>query len=183
MYVNLAWAQLEEEAQYKLFLSLQSELLSFSFFMRRLSARSIISRGNVPGLGKKLCEKRGDFFIDIITPFTKTFLKGGHWILRCWLHAIPLTEGKKNLHKRPSFFLTNDGELEKRKKRHLRYQPQTVPLLKQKGKVLRNQTRRAVQDEVHPTATHQCGLHENLQAQGLAKFSKNGVGYSDKEGK
>lgn len=63
--------------------------------------------------------------------------------------------------------------------------------LKQKtiaGKVLRNQTRRAVQDEVHQTAAaklieHQRELHENLQAQGLAKFSENGVGSSGKEGK
>ena len=93
MYVNLAWAQLEEEAQYKLFLSLQSELLSFSFFMRRLSARSIISQSNMPDLEKKNFVKSGVIsFIDIITPFTKTFLKGGHWILRCWLHAIPVVK-------------------------------------------------------------------------------------------
>ncbi|KAF8906014.1 FACT complex subunit-domain-containing protein [Gymnopilus junonius] len=56
------------------------------------------------------------------------------------------------------------------------------------GKVLRNQTRRAVQDEVHQTAMaklieHQRELHENLQNQGLARFSESGGGSNGKEGK
>ena len=107
--------------------------------------------------------------------------------------ATLLTEGTKNP-QTAFFFLTNDIELEKPQKNGKK--APTVPTangspLKQKtiaGKVLRNQTRRAVQDEVHQTATarlidHQRELHENLQAQGLAKFSENGVGYSGKEGK
>ena len=107
--------------------------------------------------------------------------------------ASLLTEGTKSP-QAAFFFLTNDSELEKPQKNGKK--APTVPTangspLKQKtiaGKVLRNQTRRAVQDEVHQTATarlidHQRELHENLQAQGLAKFSENGVGYSGKEGK
>ena len=107
--------------------------------------------------------------------------------------ASLLTEGTKSP-QAAFFFLTNDSELEKPQKNGKK--APTVPTangspLKQKtiaGKVLRNQTRRAVQDEVHQTATarlidHQRELHENLQSQGLAKFSENGVGYSGKEGK
>jgi nucleosome binding factor SPN SPT16 subunit len=107
--------------------------------------------------------------------------------------ASLLTEGTKSPQE-AFFFLTNDSESEKPKKNGKKIS--TLPTAngspsKQKtiaGKVLRNQTRRAVQDEVHQTATarlieHQRELHENLQAQGLAKFSENGVGSSGKEGK
>jgi len=107
--------------------------------------------------------------------------------------AILLTEGTKSPQE-AFFFLTDDSEHEKPKKNGKKMP--TAPTangspLKQKtiaGKVLRNQTRRAVQDEVHQTAAaklieHQRELHENLQAQGLAKFSENGVGSSGKEGK
>lgn len=56
------------------------------------------------------------------------------------------------------------------------------------GKVLRNQTRRAAQDEVHQTAAaklaeHQRELHDQLQTQGLEKFSEEGEGKEGKEGK
>ena len=107
--------------------------------------------------------------------------------------ASLLTEGTKSP-QGAFFFLTNDSELEKPQKNGKKA-PTVLTTngspLKQKtiaGKVLRNQTRRAVQDEVHQTATarlidHQRELHENLQAQGLAKFSENGVGSSGKEGK
>jgi nucleosome binding factor SPN SPT16 subunit len=107
--------------------------------------------------------------------------------------ASLLTEGTKSP-QAAFFFLTNDSELEKPQKNGKK--APMVPTangssLKQKtiaGKVLRNQSRRAVQDEVHQTATvrlieHQRELHENLQAQGIAKFSENGVGFSGKEGK
>jgi nucleosome binding factor SPN SPT16 subunit len=106
--------------------------------------------------------------------------------------AILLTEGTKS--PQAAFFFLTDSELEKSQKNGKK--APTVPIangssLKQKtiaGKVLRNQGRRAVQDEVHQTATariieHQRELHENLQAQGIAKFSENGGGYSGKEGK
>lgn len=56
------------------------------------------------------------------------------------------------------------------------------------GKVLRNQSRRAVQDEVHTTAVsrlleHQRALHENLQTDGLQRYSEDGIGHGGKEGK
>ncbi|KAF9567635.1 FACT complex subunit SPT16 [Agrocybe pediades] len=105
-----------------------------------------------------------------------------------------LTEGIK-LPRETLFFLTPDSEEEVKEKKSNRKAP-TAPLrngspAKVKtvgGKVLRNQTRRAVQDEVHQTALaklieHQRELHENLQTQGLAKYSQDGGGSSGKEGK
>ncbi|KAF8163125.1 FACT complex subunit SPT16 [Crassisporium funariophilum] len=106
--------------------------------------------------------------------------------------ASLLTEGVKSP-KDTLFFLTPDSEEEKPKKSNKKA-PAPVANgspVKQKavgGKVLRNQTRRAAQDEVHHTATsrlidHQRELHANLQSQGLAKFAEDGVGASGKEGK
>lgn len=109
--------------------------------------------------------------------------------------ASVLTQGTKSPQE-AFFFLTDDSE-DNNKPKHNGKKTSTMqmtngsPLKQQKtvaGKVLRNQTRRAAQDEVHQTATarlieHQRELHENLQAQGLAKFSENGVGSSGKEGK
>ena len=105
--------------------------------------------------------------------------------------ALLLTEGVKSP-KDTLFFLTPESEDEKSSSK----KPPTVPLkngppIKQKtigGKVLRNQTRRAAQDEVHQTAMaklneHQRELHENLQNQGLARFSEGGGGSGGKEGK
>lgn len=104
-----------------------------------------------------------------------------------------MTDGIKSP-KDTLFFLTPDSDEEKQKKAAKK--AASAPLkngtpIKQKtvgGKVLRNQTRRAVQDEVHQTALaklieHQRELHENLQTQGLAKFSEDGGGSSGKEGK
>ncbi|KAI0340514.1 FACT complex subunit SPT16 [Trametopsis cervina] len=56
------------------------------------------------------------------------------------------------------------------------------------GKVLRNKTRSAAQDElIHSTvakiADHQRELHQKLQADGLARFSEGGGGLAGKEGK
>lgn len=91
------------------------------------------------------------------------------------------------------FFLTpeSDNEKEKPKKK-----PPVAPRTngspaKTKtvaGKVLRNQSRRATQDEVHKTAAarqaeHQRELHEKLQTDGLAKYSEEGDGAAGKEGK
>lgn len=103
-----------------------------------------------------------------------------------------MTDGVKSS-KDTLFFLANESEEEKEKKPK---KPPVAPIkngspVKQKsvgGKVLRNQTRRAAQDEVHQTALakllqHQKELHQNLQAEGLAKFSEDGMGASGKEGK
>ena len=107
--------------------------------------------------------------------------------------AVLLTEGVKSS-KDTLFFLTQDMDEETEKKSTKK--PPVKPLkngspVKQKtvaGKVLRNQTRRAAQDEVHQTALaklieHQKELHDNLQSQGLVRFSEDGVGSSGKEGK
>ncbi|KAI6036867.1 FACT complex subunit SPT16 [Pisolithus microcarpus] len=56
------------------------------------------------------------------------------------------------------------------------------------GKVLRNKTRSAAQEEVlQSTAAkikeHQAELHAALQREGLAKYSENGVKHGEKEGK
>ncbi|KAJ3517783.1 hypothetical protein NLJ89_g277 [Agrocybe chaxingu] len=104
-----------------------------------------------------------------------------------------ITDGIKSP-KDTLFFLTPESEEEKQNKGSKK-----VPIApfkngspaKQKtagGKVLRNQTRRAAQDEVHQTALanlieHQRDLHESLQTQGLARFSEDGGASSGKEGK
>lgn len=56
------------------------------------------------------------------------------------------------------------------------------------GKVLRNKTRSAAQEEqvqsaVARIAEHQRELHERLQTEGLARFSEGGGGLGGKEGK
>ncbi|PFH49104.1 hypothetical protein AMATHDRAFT_195429 [Amanita thiersii Skay4041] len=103
--------------------------------------------------------------------------------------SVLMTEGVRSS-KDTLFFLTPESEEEKTKKPPAAPQANGSPP-KQKtagGKVLRNQTRRAVQDEVHQTATaklaeHQRELHERLQAEGLKRYSEDGVGTSGKEGK
>lgn len=103
-----------------------------------------------------------------------------------------LTEGTKSS-KDTLFFLTPESEDEKPKKSAR--QPPVLPRSNGSppkktvgGKVLRNQTRRAVQDEVHMTAAaklaeHQRELREKLQADGLLKYSEDGGGTGGKEGK
>ena len=75
----------DQEAQYKLLLSLQSELLSF--MKDGVSARDVYQhavsyvKSNMPDLEKNFVKSIGFgviFFTDIITPFTKTFFKDGH---------------------------------------------------------------------------------------------------------
>lgn len=75
----------DQEAQYKLLLSLQSELLSF--MKDGVSARDVYQhavsyvKDNMPDLEKNFVKSIGFgviSFIDIITPCTKTFLKDGH---------------------------------------------------------------------------------------------------------
>lgn len=100
-----------------------------------------------------------------------------------------LTEGMKST-KDTLFFLTPESADEKPKK------PNPIPRkngspVKAKtvgGKVLRNQTRRAAQDEVHTTAAsrladHQRELHERLQGAGMEKYAEGGGGSGGKEGK
>ena len=103
-----------------------------------------------------------------------------------------LTEGMKSP-KDTLFFLTPESDVEKPSKseRHPPVLPRSngsPPKKTAGGKVLRNQTRRAVQDEVHTTAAaklveHQRELHEKLQTEGLQKYSDGGGGTGGKEGK
>jgi len=56
------------------------------------------------------------------------------------------------------------------------------------GKILRNKTRSAAQEEVLQTTTakireHQSELHGALQREGLAKYSEDGIKHGEKEGK
>jgi nucleosome binding factor SPN SPT16 subunit len=103
-----------------------------------------------------------------------------------------LTEGTRSS-KDTLFFLTPESEEEKPKKSER--QPPVLPRSNGSppkktvgGKVLRNQSRRAVQDEVHMTAAarlaeHQRELREKLQTDGLQKYSEDGGGTGGKEGK
>jgi nucleosome binding factor SPN SPT16 subunit len=105
--------------------------------------------------------------------------------------AVCLTEGVKSA-KDTLFFLNTGEEVKPAKK------PPVKPLangtgspLKNKtvaGKVLRNKTRSAAQEEVLQStaakiAEHQRELHSALQAEGLAKYSEEGGGKEGKEGK
>ncbi|KIL69574.1 hypothetical protein M378DRAFT_7423 [Amanita muscaria Koide BX008] len=102
--------------------------------------------------------------------------------------SIFLTEPMRST-KDTLFFLNTEEDVEEEKPRK-KSQANGSPL-KQKtvgGKVLRNQTRRAAQDEVHLTASvklaeHQRELHDKLQTEGLNKYSEDGGGASGKEGK
>ncbi len=107
-------------------------------------------------------------------------------------HSTLLTDGVKSA-KDTLFFLADEDAPEKPKKAK---KPPVVPLAngsppKHKtvgGKVLRNQTRSAAQDETHMTtaariAEHQKELHEKRQSEGLQKYSEEGGGVTGKEGK
>lgn len=106
--------------------------------------------------------------------------------------ASLLTNGSKSANE-VLFFLNADSEEERPTKER---RPPVMPRANGSpakvktvgGKVLRNQSRRATQDEVHKTAAarqmeHQRELHEKLQATGLAKYSEEGDGAGSKEGK
>ncbi|KAJ6606562.1 FACT complex subunit SPT16 [Mycena vulgaris] len=103
--------------------------------------------------------------------------------------SVLLTDGTRSI-KDTMFFLTPENAEEKPKKK-----PPAIPRKNGSppkktvaGKVLRNQTRRAAQDEVHQSASaklaeHQRELHDQLQVVGLEKFSEAGEGKEGKEGK
>ncbi|KAF9052732.1 FACT complex subunit SPT16 [Panaeolus papilionaceus] len=103
--------------------------------------------------------------------------------------SVFLTDGVRSP-KDTLFFLNAESEEEKPKKKPAAVANGSAAAKAKTvgGKVLRNQSRRAAQDEVHQTAMaklieHQRELHENLQSQGLARFSENGGGVGGKEGK
>ena len=104
--------------------------------------------------------------------------------------GICITEGVKSA-KDTLFYLTRDDSEEEK----VRQKPQTktngnVSPMKNKtagGKVLRNKTRSATQEEAMSAgakiAEHQKELHNQLQEQGLARYSEEGDGANGKEGK
>ncbi|KAG6874314.1 hypothetical protein C0995_001539 [Termitomyces sp. Mi166 len=105
--------------------------------------------------------------------------------------SVLLTEGTRST-KDTLFFLTPESDEAKTQKE--RKPPTTSrmngsPQKKTAGtKVLRNQTRRAVQDEVHTSAAarlaeHQRELHEKLQTEGIQRYVEGGGGSGGKEGK
>ena len=120
-------------------------------------------------------------------------------------NSVALTEGCKSV-KDTLFFLTSDSDAEAEEEAKRKgdkatsskpaKKPPTKPThngspAKTKsvgGKQLRNQNRRAVQDEVHQSQLaklieHQKELATRLQEQGIAKFSENGAAVGGKEGK
>ena len=105
--------------------------------------------------------------------------------------GICITEGVKST-KDTLFYLTReDSEEEKVPKKPPTRQNGNVSPVKNKtagGKVLRNKTRSAAQEEAMQStnakiAEHQKELHQQLQEQGLARYSEEGDGANGKEGK
>jgi nucleosome binding factor SPN SPT16 subunit len=105
--------------------------------------------------------------------------------------GICITEGVKST-KDTLFYLTREDSEEER----VAQKPPTRPNgnaspMKNKtagGKVLRNKTRGAAQEEAMQStsakiAEHQKELHQQLQEQGLARYSEEGDGANGKEGK
>lgn len=105
--------------------------------------------------------------------------------------GICITEGVKST-KDTLFYLTrDDSEEEKVPQKPPAKTNGNVSPVKHKtagGKVLRNKTRSAAQEEAMQStsakiADHQKDLHRQLQDQGLAKYSEEGDGANGKEGK
>ena len=108
--------------------------------------------------------------------------------------AICLTNGVKSV-KDTMFFLNPEADAESKPakkapvaKLAANGNPSPAKNKTAGGKVLRNKTRSAAQEElVQSTAAkiteHQRELHQRLQAEGLARFSEGGGGLAGKEGK
>lgn len=107
--------------------------------------------------------------------------------------AVCLTYGVKSI-KDTMFFLNQ--ELEEKEDKPAKKAPSAKLAangspMKNKtagGKVLRNKTRSAAQEEMiqstaHKIAEHQRELHAKLQREGLEKYSESGSGGAGKEGK
>ena len=105
--------------------------------------------------------------------------------------GICITEGVKSV-KDTLFYLTReDSEEEKVPQKPPAKTNGNASPIKNKtagGKVLRNKTRSAAQEEAVQSisakiAEHQKELHQQLQEQGLARYSEEGDGANGKEGK
>ena len=106
--------------------------------------------------------------------------------------GICITEGVKSA-KDTLFYLTRDDSEEEEKthrKPATKANGNASPVKNKTagGKVLRNKTRSAAQEEAMQAisakiAEHQKELHHQLQDQGLARYSEEGDGANGKEGK
>ncbi|KAI0057097.1 FACT complex subunit SPT16 [Artomyces pyxidatus] len=106
--------------------------------------------------------------------------------------AICITDGVKST-KDTLFYLTRDDpgdDVKPAKKPPVKANGNASPMKNKTagGKVLRNKTRSAAQEEVVQStgakiAEHQKELHQQLQEEGLAKYSEEGGGANGKEGK
>lgn len=103
--------------------------------------------------------------------------------------AVCITEGVKSA-KDTLFFVSDEEEEKPAKKQPAKPVTNGSPMKNKTagGKVLRNKTRSAAQQEVLQTGAakiqeHQRELHEQLQTNGLAKYSEEGDGTAGKEGK
>lgn len=104
--------------------------------------------------------------------------------------GICITDGVKSA-KDTLFYLTrDDSEEEVRQKPPTKTNGNASPVKNKTagGKVLRNKTRSAAQEEAMQStsakiADHQKELHYQLQEQGLARYSEEGDGANGKEGK
>lgn len=105
--------------------------------------------------------------------------------------GICITEGVKST-KDTLFYLTRDDSEEEKvpQKPPAKVNGNASPIKNKTagGKVLRNKTRSAAQEEAMQStgakiAEHQRELHHQLQEQGVARFSEEGDGANGKEGK
>ncbi|KAG6812757.1 hypothetical protein H0H92_000672 [Tricholoma furcatifolium] len=215
----------DQEKQYNILLSLQSELLSFikdntsardvyqhavsfvkskdpeleKYFVKNVGfgmgiefrdSAYLLSAKNGRNLKTDMILNLGLGFADLVDSTGKKYSLHLVDTIRVGAEkSILLTEGTRSA-KDTLFFLTPDSDEESVAER----KPKTSrangsPQKKTAGtKVLRNQTRRAVQDEVHTTAAaklaeHQRDLHEKLQAEGIQRYVEEGGGSGGKEGK
>ncbi|EKM82850.1 hypothetical protein AGABI1DRAFT_53374 [Agaricus bisporus var. burnettii JB137-S8] len=215
----------EQEAQYSLLLSLQSELLSFikdgvvsrdvyhhalSFvrqkdpnlekhFVKNIGfgtgmefrdSNYLLTPKNGHSLKKGMTLILGLGFTDLDDAGRKYALQLTDTIVVGQDQSALLTEGTKST-KDTLFFLNDEPEVVERKEKKpaVNARANGSPAKKTAGtKILRGQTRRAAQDEVHQTAAaklldHQKELHDKLQDEGLRRYSEDGVGTGVREGK
>ncbi|KAG6849338.1 hypothetical protein H0H93_009304 [Arthromyces matolae] len=216
----------DQEKQYGILLSLQSELLSFikegvsardiyqhalSFvktkdselekhFVKNLGfgmgiefrdSAYVLSAKNGRSLQKDMIFNLGLGFSDLVDNTGKKYSLHIVDTIRVDLDkSTLLTEGMRST-KDTLFFLTPESEDDRPQERKpsTKSRANGSPQKKTAGtKVLRNQTRRAVQDEVHTSAVarladHQRELHEKIQSDGIKRYVEGGGGSGGKEGK
>ncbi|KAJ3572801.1 hypothetical protein NP233_g2845 [Leucocoprinus birnbaumii] len=164
--------------------------LGFGTGMEFRDSTYLLSPKNGRVLKKDMTVILGLGFTDLDDGSQKYALQLSDTILVGQDKSTLLTEGTKSP-KDTLFFLNDEDEVEEKKERKPPVAPRVngSPSKKTAGtKVLRTQSRRAAQDEVHQTATtklieHQKELRDRLQEEGLRRFSEEGAGTGAREGK